>query len=212
MTRTQVLKMLAPLLLITVAAGFAAAGDVVVEPREERLNQRQPPLQVMDAISLKPGMTIADIGAGRGRYTVWFAQRVGPEGKVYANDIDRESLAHLRRRCEAQGLANVEAVLGQLTDPKLPAGAIDIVFMINVYHHLADPVRLVRKALPGLRPGGVVAIVECDPSKDGFDPDHGTPKAKMLRQLGEAGLVGIEVIDPAWLKDDYIYVGRPGGE
>ncbi len=212
MYRTRLFKVLAPALLGAGIAVRAFGGDVVVEEWEERLNQRQPPLEVMDAIGLKAGMTIADIGAGRGRYTVWFAQRVGLEGRVYANDIDEMVLAHLRQRCEGQGLTNVETVLGQLTDPKLPAGTIDIAFMINVYHHLDEPVQLVRETLPCLAPGGVVAIVECDPSKDGFDPDHGTPKAKMLRQLGEAGLVDIEVIDPPWLKDDYIYVGRPGGE
>ncbi len=156
---------------VSVSAAFC--GEVVVEQWEEGLNQRQPPLKVMDAIGLKPGMTIADIGAGRGRYTVWFSPRVGPGGKVYA---------------------------------------IDIAFMIDVYHHLDQPVKMIRDTLACLSPGGVVAIVECGPNKNGFDPDHGTPRAKMLRQLKEAGLTEIEVIDPPWLKDDYIYIGRVGGE
>lgn len=209
---TRAVKMLASALLAATIAVLAFGGEVVVEQREERLNQRQPPLKVMDAIGLKPGMTIADIGAGRGRYTVWFANRVCAQGKVYANDIDQESLAHLRQRCDQQGLANVETILGTVADPQLPAGAIDIAFMINVYHHLDQPVKLVRETLASLTSGGVVAIVECDPAKDGFDPHHGTAKEEMLRQLGEAGLVEIEVIDPPWLKDDYIYIGRPGRE
>jgi ubiquinone/menaquinone biosynthesis C-methylase UbiE len=166
----------------------------------------------MDAIGLEAGMTIADIGAGRGRYTVWFADRVGPEGKVLANDIDREALAHLRARCRGQGLDNVETVLGGVTDPGLPEGVVDIAFMINVYHHLDQPVELVRRLLPTLGPGGVVAIVECDPDKGGFDRDHGTSKAEMLRQLKEAGLAEIEVIDPPWLEHDYIYLGRPAAK
>ena len=211
MNRKLLLDMAVSMLLVAGLVVTAYGGEGVEEQRELGLNQRQPPLKVMDAIGLKPGMTIADIGAGQGRYTVWFSPRVGPHGMVYSNDIDPSALDHLRQRCKEQGLTNVKIVLGEVTDPELPAGAIDIAFMINVYHHLDKPVKLIRDTLACLAPGGVVAIVECDPNKDGFNPDHGTPRRTVLRQLEEAGLVEIEVIDPDWLKDDYIYIGRPAG-
>jgi ubiquinone/menaquinone biosynthesis C-methylase UbiE len=93
----------------------------------------------MDIIGLKEGMVIADIGAGRGRMTVWFADRVGAKGKVYANDIDRSSLDYLENRCRKNNITNVKTILGKVDDPLLPAGEVDIAFMVSVYHHLEKP-------------------------------------------------------------------------
>ncbi len=127
---------------------------------EARLNGLQPPAQVMDAIGIKPGMAVAEIGAGRGRYVVQIAVRVGENGKVYAEDIDAASLRHLERRCEKWGLEHVETILGDVKDPKLPEGELDVIFVISAYHHFEDPVALMRNARPSLKPGGVVAIGE----------------------------------------------------
>ena len=127
---------------------------------EARLNGLQPPGQVMDAIGIKPGMAVAEIGAGRGRYVVQIAVRVGENGKVYAEDIDTASLRHLERRCEKWGLEHVETILGDVKDPKLPEGEFDVIFVISAYHHFEDPVALMRNARPSLKPGGVVAIGE----------------------------------------------------
>jgi ubiquinone/menaquinone biosynthesis C-methylase UbiE len=129
-------------------------------PNETRLNRLQPPDQVMDAIGIKPGMAVAEIGAGHGRYVVQIAVRVGETGKVYAEDIDAASLQHLEKRCEKWGLENVETVLGDVTDPKLPEGELDVIFVISAYHHFQDPTALMRNARPSLKPDGLVAIGE----------------------------------------------------
>ncbi len=84
---------------------------------EARLNGLQPPDKVMDIIGLAAGMRIAEIGAGRGRYVVHLADRVGPEGRVYAQDIDAEALRHCAERCRRCGFNNVETILGDQTDP-----------------------------------------------------------------------------------------------
>jgi len=127
---------------------------------EARLNRLQPPEQVMDAIGIKPGMVVAEIGAGHGRYVVQIASRVGEKGKVYAEDIDSEALKHLENRCKKWGLKNVDTILGGVTDPKLPDNTLDVIFVISAYHHFQDPTELMKKARSSLKPDGILAIGE----------------------------------------------------
>ena len=138
------------------AEGVLAPEDA----NEARLNRLQPPDQVMDAIGIQAGMIGAEIGAGRGRYVVQLAVRVGESGKIYAEDIDATALRHLDQRCERWGLANVVSILGDVTDPRLPAGELDFIFAISSYHHFSDPITLLRNARSALKPEGMVAIGE----------------------------------------------------
>ncbi len=173
---------------------------------EARLNRLQPPDQVMDAIGVMPGMTVAEIGAGRGRYVVQLAVRVGDSGKVYAEDIDAAALRYLEKRCERWGLENVETILGDVTDPKLPEGEIDLIFVISAYHHFKDPVALLRNARPALKPDGKLAIGEWFPR--GENDHSGTPPERMKSQMGAAGykLERIETFLEA--NKMYIYIFR----
>lgn len=142
---------------------FCQEPESVLTPEnanEARLNRLQPPQQVMDAIGIKPGMVVAEIGAGRGRYVVQLAVRVGETGKVYAEDIDIESLNYLEKRCNRWGLENVETILGDVTHPKLPENTLDVIFIISAYHHFEDPVELLKNARSSLKPEGVIAIGE----------------------------------------------------
>lgn len=176
-------------------AGFAQVPKSALDPEdsnEARLNSLQPPEQVMNAIGLAPGMTVAEIGAGRGRYVMHLANRVGPQGKVYAEDIDAAALDHLRARCARWEVRNVEIVLGDVTDPKLPPGTLDLIFVISSYHHFADPVALLRNARRALKPGGVLAIGEWLPSGEGSE--YKTPD-QMAGQVGAAGFELVRV-DP----------------
>ena len=152
---------------------------------EARLNRLQPPEKVMDAIGVKPGMIVAEIGAGRGRYVVQLAVRVGDAGKVYAEDINAASLRHLEERCSRWGLYHVETVLGEVNDPKLPEGELDLIFIISAYHHFDDPVTLLGKARASFKPDGILAIGEWLPGDDGGS-EYSTPK-QMEEQMKEAG-------------------------
>ena len=148
---------------VSIEAGIFQEQKGVLTPEnynEARLNRLQPPEQVMDAIGIKPGMVVAEIGAGHGRYVVQIAVRVGETGKVYAEDIDAASLKHLDQRCKRWGLEHVASILGDVTDPKLPEGELDVIFVISAYHHFQDPVALMRNARPSLKPNGIVAIGE----------------------------------------------------
>ncbi len=179
-----------------------------VEDWEKALNQRQPPIKIMDAIDLKQGIVIGEIGAGTGRMTMWLADRVGESGKVYANDIDRSSLDHLRRRCRRDGFKNVQTIVGRMDDPGFSPGSLDIAFMINVYHHLADPVSLLRNLRPSLKPGGILAIVECDPDKVTWGDEHGcSRKEEMIGDLKRAGFEIVRI--ETFLDEDSLYIAKP---
>jgi ubiquinone/menaquinone biosynthesis C-methylase UbiE len=201
------LCVLSILCFITTGDLFSQQRKITVEEWEKRLNKLQPPKEIMDAIGVRPGMIIGEIGAGTGRMTVWLADRVGDEGKIYANDIDRKALDYLERRCEKDNLKNVVTILGEVEDPLLPENALDLAFMINVYHHLDMPVALVKNIIPSLKATGILAIVDADPEKSGYGANHSTPKEEILAQLDEAGYELIRV--ETFLPDDNIYICRP---
>jgi len=194
-------------------AVFPQAGRDRLAPdteAEARSNSLQPPDRVMDVIGLAAGMSIAEIGAGKGRYVVHLADRVGPEGRVYAEDIDAGSLGYLAERCRRGGFANVETILGELTDPKLPAEALDLVFVIGSYQHFDDPVTLMRNARAALKTNGRAAIVDRFAEKDSrYDVSEET----MMAQMEKAGFV-LERIDKSIeaAGGSIIYLYRRGGQ
>jgi len=127
--------------------------------RAERADEERPDL-VLSALDLKPGMTVADIGAGTGYYSWRMAQRVGAGGTVYAVDIQPEMIKLLERQMSRRGAANVKAVLGRLTDPGLPPASIDLALMLDVYHELEYPYEMLAAIVCALRPGGRLVFVE----------------------------------------------------
>jgi ubiquinone/menaquinone biosynthesis C-methylase UbiE len=201
------------LFFLIMAAGLVAAqqkADVLApdNANEARLNRLQPPDQVMDAIGVKPGWVAAEIGAGRGRYVVQLAVRVGENGKVYAEDIDANALKYLAARCERGGLKNVETIIGSVTEPKLPEGELDLIFIISSYHHFADPIALLRNARPALKSSGIVAIGEWLPTEDNRS-EYRTPE-KIEAEMKEAGYK-LDRIEKFLEKNNlYIYIFSPG--
>ena len=168
-------------------------------PNEARLNRLQPPDRVMDTIGIVPGMTVAEIGAGKGRYVVQLGVRVGTEGKVYAEDIDADALNHLENRCQRWELKNVETILGDVTDPKLPQGELDVIFVISSYHHFEDPITLMRNARSALKSEGKLAIGEWI---------RATSPEKMESQMNTAGYT-LERIEKSLAKNNlFIYIFR----
>ena len=175
------------------------------EKNEVDLNRLQPPDKVMDAIGLKPGMVVGEIGAGAGRYTVHLAARVGDAGKIYANDIDENGLALIRERCRKYNIRNIETIRGTVEDPGFPKGSLDMAFMVYVYHHLDKPVPLMKKLIPALKSGGSVVIITGDPDKG-----HWTSlphKEELQRQFEEAGFELVRT--ETFLPRDYLLVLRP---
>jgi ubiquinone/menaquinone biosynthesis C-methylase UbiE len=127
--------------------------------RPERVAEEAPDA-ALDAIGIAKGETIADIGAGVGYFTWRLAARVGPEGKVYAVDIQQAMLDQLRKNMAARKLANYEAVLGAVDDPRLPAGRIDLALLVDVYHEFSRPQEMLRKIRASLTPAGRMVLLE----------------------------------------------------
>jgi ubiquinone/menaquinone biosynthesis C-methylase UbiE len=127
--------------------------------RTERMDEERPDL-VLAALELKPGMTVADIGAGTGYYSWRMAQSVGAGGTVYAVDIQPEMIQLLERQIARRGTANVKPVLGTVTDPRLPANALDLVIMVDVYHEFEFPYEMLAAITRALKPGGRLVFVE----------------------------------------------------
>jgi predicted methyltransferase len=127
--------------------------------RPDRVEEERPEL-LLSALELKAGMTVADIGAGTGYYSWRMAQRVGAGGTVYAVDIQPEMIKLLQQQMSQRGIANVKAVLGTLTDPRLPPASIDLALMVDVYHELEYPYEMLAAIVRALKPGGRLAFVE----------------------------------------------------
>jgi ubiquinone/menaquinone biosynthesis C-methylase UbiE len=127
--------------------------------RPEREDE-EAPSKALDALDLKPGMVVADIGAGSGYYSSRIAKRIGPTGRVYATDIQPGMIEILDRRIKAEGITNVTTVLGGMDDPKLPPKAIDLAIMVDVYHELQQPQIFLQRLKDTFKPGGRLVLLE----------------------------------------------------
>jgi SAM-dependent methyltransferase len=131
--------------------------DWLDRPESEK---EENPEGALDAIGIRPGMIVADIGAGTGYMSLRLAKRVGPTGKVYANDIQPEMLSRLRQNADKARLKNIETVLGSDVDPKLPTGQLDLVLLVDVYHEFSQPQKMLRKIRETLKPAGRLVLLE----------------------------------------------------
>jgi ubiquinone/menaquinone biosynthesis C-methylase UbiE len=141
--------------------------------RNERESEENPE-GALEAIGLKSGMVVADIGAGTGYMTLRMARRVGPSGKVYAEDVQPEMLRRLRQNAAEGKLNNIQTVLGGEADPKLPPASLDLILLVDVYHEFSQPQKMLRKMREALKPDGRLVLLEYrkeDPSIP-IRPEH----------------------------------------
>jgi len=155
--------------------GHQAAGWL---ERPEREAEERPDL-LIPLLSLKPGMKVADIGAGTGYHVRRMAKLVAPGGTSYAVEIQPEMLELLVAKAKEHGLTNVAPVLGAIDDPKLPKGAIDLVLMVDVYHEFSHPYEMLSRICDSLKPGGRVVFVE-------FRAEEVRVPIKLLHKMSEA--------------------------
>jgi SAM-dependent methyltransferase len=144
--------------------------------------------KTLDVMGVRPGMTIGEIGAGEGRNTFALARRVGDRGKVIANDIDAKALAALRAMGERRGAKNIETLVGKADDPLFPKGTLDLAIIAITYHHLEQPIALLKNLAPSLKPGATLVIV--DPAYDRTgdkDSDRPTTRERVEAEAAQAG-------------------------
>lgn len=206
--RLMILRALAILALTAAFANSAVAEDVqpmappglpadrfpkpdrpvaeIVSPAwalEKRRNQADEVGQVAALMKIREGQTLADIGAGNGYYVFRLAKRVGPSGRVLAEDITPDYLAELDRKVRESGQTNIAVVRGEAHDPRLPAASLDAAVLVHMYHEISQPYGLLHNLAAAMKPGGRVGIVDADdiPSK------HGTPPKLLRCELAAAG-------------------------
>lgn len=128
--------------------------------RDAARDRWQRPAEVMDILGIGPGSAVADVGCGEGYFVEHLSRRVGPEGTVYAVDIDESALRQLRRRVERENLGNVRVIKGKEDDPLLPAGALDAVLIVNAYHEMREHDAVLQAIYQALKPGGRLAVID----------------------------------------------------
>jgi protein-L-isoaspartate O-methyltransferase len=167
----------------------------------------QKPEVIMDALGVAEGSTVADIGAGAGWFTIQLARRVGPNGTVYAQDVQRQMLEAIRRRVAREGLQNVQTRLGVGSEPNLPPRTFDAILVVDVYDALAEPVAFLRNLAMALKPGGRLGIVNYKPGRGGPGPgpDEGVRvESKTVEQ--DALMAGLRVLSRETLPYQYLLV------
>jgi len=164
--------------------------------RPER-EQEEAPSKAIAALNIRPGEVIADIGAGSGYYTLRLADVVGARGRVYATDIQREMLALIKKKIDARATGNVELVLGTETDARLPAAAIDLALMVDVYHELAQPQTFLRSLAAALKPDGRLVLIEFrkEDASVPIRPEHKMSVREARMELEAEGFRFDRVID-----------------
>ncbi len=160
----------------------SSANQDVTVPERTRDDRREA-ATVMDLANIAEGMSVADLGAGEGYYTTRLAERVGPKGRVLAEDIDEPVLQRLGARVEREQLTNVSIKLGTEDDPKLPEDSFDRIFLVHMYHEVSEPYAFLWRLLPSLREGGQVIVVDTDRASD----QHGIPPKLLFCEFESVG-------------------------
>ena len=164
--------------------------------RRERVDEEEPD-RALRLLKLPKGAVVADVGAGSGYFTVRLAKLVGPAGRVYASDIQRGMLDLLAKNVAKARLDNVTPVLGALDDPRLPAGTMDLVIMVDVYHEFSQPQAMLARIRESLKPGGRLALLEYraeDPDVP-IIPSHKMTKAQVKLEVEHEGFRQLQVYD-----------------
>jgi ubiquinone/menaquinone biosynthesis C-methylase UbiE len=150
----------------------------------------QRPDQVMDAMAIADGSRVADIGAGSGWFTIRLARRVGPQGTVYAEDVQQEMINAISRRVMREGFTNVRPVLGLKNDPRLPARSLDAALMVDAYHEVEDRVTMLANLAKALKPQGRLGIIDfrLDGTGPGPAPEERVSPDVVVKDAEKAGL------------------------
>jgi ubiquinone/menaquinone biosynthesis C-methylase UbiE len=165
------------------------------------------PELIMDTIGVKTGMMIGEVGAGEGYFTFKLSERVGPSGKIFANDIKKSVLETIEEKSEEDKIQNITIVLGETEDPLFPETELDMIVMMMVYHDLEEPVLFLQNLKKYLKQNGTVVIIDKDPDRWGQGRDHFMTKEAILDSVKKSEYVLLRL--ETFLEKDNIYIFRP---
>ena len=170
-------------------------GGILWLERPERASEEQPQLAI-DALGIKPGQTVADLGAGSGYYSFRVAPLVGPTGKVLAIDIEPAMLEAIVQRAQREHISNVATVRSSAQDPNLAPGSVDLLFMVDVYHELEYPYEMMTKVRTALKRGGRVALIEyrAEDPEVAIKPLHKMTERQVRREMQAAGFKHVKTV------------------
>jgi ubiquinone/menaquinone biosynthesis C-methylase UbiE len=174
------------LLLFFLLAGCAGLKQCAYEGlSRDQWQQRD---RVIQSLEIRPGERVADLGSGSGYFVFALAKAVGPDGKVYAVDVDQEMNDLVAERAKTEGAGNIQVILARPEDPLLPGNGVDLIFTSNTYHHIKNRVSYLANLRKYLRRGGRIAIIEFD-RRSWFAGlwEHYTPKEFIQREMEQAG-------------------------
>lgn len=199
---------------LLVAACAVASGAVSVSGQ----NNARDAGRLIDALGVRQGITVGEIGAGTGELTILMARHVGPAGHVYTTEVAEQQLARLRQAATDASLTNVTVLAAAVASTNLPDACCDAIFMRNVYHHFEQPAPINRSLFAALKPGGQVAIIDFPPG-GGIEADtpagraggngfHGVKPETVARELESAGFTRVRVEEPARAQEGFLVVMR----
>ena len=178
--------------------------------RGEREDEEAPDV-ALDVLKIPKGASVADIGAGSGYVTVRLAARVGPTGRVFANDVQPQMLNLLARRLASSRITNVTLIEGTFDDPKLPPASVDLALMVDVYHELSQPQAMLRHLRESLKPGGRLVLLEYrkeDPTVP-IKPEHKMSVAEAKIEVEAEGFTLSKVDEALPRQHILIFVAKP---
>ena len=195
-------------LFFTLPAALAAQRTAALVRLELEQATREVP-QLAEALALKPGGAVADVGSGGGAMAVVMAKWLGAAGRMYATDVRAEQLAEIRETVAREGLSNVVVLEGATRSTNLPRGCCDAIFLRDVYHHLTQPQDIGASLFAAVKPGGRLAIMDFPPEPGSSIPEgvpenrggHGIPTSIIVSEMTQSGFRHIRTISQ-WPPDD----------
>lgn len=164
---------------------YAGAGWLIRNKRE----REEGATRMRAALALKPGMVVCDMGSGNGYHTLPIAREVAPNGRVFAVDIQPEMLEMLKERAAAQEIANIECIVGEVHDPRLPENSCDLILLVDVYHEFSHPEEMLASIRRALKPEGHLVLVEFRAEDESvpIKPEHKMSRVQILREMEANG-------------------------
>jgi len=164
----------------------------------------QQPEKIMDAVGITSGMTIGEAGTGDGYFTFYLSERVGREGRIYANDIRRNSLREIEQKCNRENIENITTIVGEVADPLFPENELDVMIMLSAFYDFDEPVEWMENVIPSLKLNAQMVIVDLDPDRARYGWSHFMTREEIVAIMEKTDFELVRIEE--FLERDNIYI------